>query len=61
MSITKNKTVIFVTQRFSTARLADRIFVVNNGKIIEAGTHSELMSKKGKYQELFKLQAKGYK
>lgn len=61
VSITSDKTVIFVTQRFSTARLADRIFVVDNGQIIEMGTHSELMKIEGRYHDLFKLQAKGYK
>ncbi len=58
--ITKDKMLIFVTQRFSTVRIADRIFVVDKGKIIEQGTHKELMSLDGKYAKLFRLQAKAY-
>lgn len=54
------KILIFVTQRFSTVRLADRIFVMDDGKITEQGTHQELIEKDGKYAHLFKLQAKGY-
>lgn len=55
-----DKILIFVTQRFSTVRLADRILVMEAGKIAEAGTHKELMEKNGKYAHLFTLQAKGY-
>lgn len=55
-----DKILIFVTQRFSTVRLADRIFVMDDGKIIEQGTHKELIELDGKYAHLFKLQAKGY-
>ncbi len=58
---TKDKILIFVTQRFSTVRLADRIFVVDKGRIIENGTHKSLMKKAGTYAKLFNLQAKGYK
>lgn len=59
--ISKDKILIFVSQRFSTVRRADKILVVDQGKIIEQGTHEELMKKKGKYARLFSLQAKGYK
>ena len=58
--ITKDKILIFVTQRFSTVRIADRIFVVDKGKIIEQGTHKELMRKGGKYRRLYTLQARAY-
>lgn len=58
--VTKNKILIFVTQRFSTVRIADRIFVMHNGKITEKGTHKELMAKKGRYARLFNLQAQAY-
>jgi len=61
VTMAKNKILIFVTQRFSTVRLADRIFVVGNGKIVEEGTHEQLMKRNRKYAKLFKLQAKGYK
>lgn len=59
--LAKNKILVFVTQRFSTVRIADRIILIGNGKILEQGTHKELMKLKGKYHELFELQAKGYK
>jgi ABC-type multidrug transport system fused ATPase/permease subunit len=59
--ITRDKILIFVTQRFSTVRIADRIFVMHKGKITEQGTHDELMKKNGKYAKLFNLQAQAYK
>lgn len=57
----KSKILIFVSQRFSTVRRADKILVVDKGKIIEQGTHEELMKLQGKYERLFNLQAKGYR
>jgi ATP-binding cassette subfamily B protein len=57
----KDKTVIIISHRFSTVRNADRILVLDEGKIIEEGNHQKLMHKKGLYAELFELQAKGYK
>lgn len=59
--LTRDKILIFVTQRFSTVRIADRIFVMHKGQITEQGTHEELMEKNGKYAKLFKLQAQAYK
>ena len=56
----RDKTVIIISHRFSTVRNADRILVLHNGKIIEEGSHEQLMRKKGLYEELFTLQAKGY-
>ncbi|MCA9374885.1 ABC transporter ATP-binding protein, partial [Candidatus Dojkabacteria bacterium] len=56
-----NKTVIIVSHRFSTVRKADKIYVLDAGKIIEGGTHEELMKLNGKYAEAFAVQAKGYK
>ncbi len=56
----EKKTVIIISHRFSTVRNADRIIVLDNGDIVEDGTHKELMEKKGKYYESFSLQAKGY-
>lgn len=56
----KNKTVIIISHRFSTVRNADRIIVLDNGKIVEQGSHEELLKNNGKYAKAFKLQAKGY-
>jgi ATP-binding cassette subfamily B protein len=41
--------------------MADRILVLNNGELIEAGSHEELLAKNGRYSELFNLQAMGYR
>ena len=60
-SLQKDKTVIIISHRFSTVRNADRILVLEGGKIIEEGDHKALMAKKGLYEELFTLQAQGYK
>ncbi|MBU0975361.1 ABC transporter ATP-binding protein/permease, partial [Patescibacteria group bacterium] len=57
----EDKTVIMVSHRFSTVRNADRIYVVDGGKIKEQGTHDDLIKINGKYAKLFKLQAKGYR
>ncbi len=57
----KNKTVIFISHRLSTTRNADRIFMLEKGKVIETGTHDELMELDGKYAEMFNLQAEKYK
>ena len=59
--LSKNKTTILISHRFSTVRMADRIIVIANGRIVEQGTHKELLKKKGVYAKLFTLQAEGYK
>jgi ATP-binding cassette subfamily B protein len=56
----KDKTVIIISHRFSTVRNADRIIVLDKGRIIEQGSHEELLKNNGKYARAFKLQAKGY-
>lgn len=55
------KTVIIISHRFSTVRNADRIIVLDDGKIVEQGSHEELLKLNGKYAEGFRLQAEGYK
>lgn len=57
----KDKTVIFISHRLSTTRLADRILMLENGRIIEEGSHDELMEKNGKYAEMFNMQAEKYR
>ncbi|MHA6297066.1 ABC transporter ATP-binding protein [Devosia sp. CAU 1758] len=55
------KTAVIISHRFSTVRMADRILVLDNGAILEAGTHEQLVALKGRYSELFELQAAGYR
>lgn len=57
----QNKTTLIVSHRFSTVRRANRIVVLEKGKIIEEGTHGSLMKNKNLYHELFSKQAEGYK
>ena len=58
--LSKDKTVIIISHRFSTVRNADKIYVIDNGGIIESGSHTQLMKLNGQYATLFNLQAKGY-
>jgi ATP-binding cassette subfamily B protein len=60
INLTKGKTSIIISHRFSTVRMADRIIVIEDGQISSIGTHEELMQKEGLYSELFQLQAAGY-
>ncbi len=59
--LTEEKTALFISHRFSTVRLADRIMVLEGGKIIEQGSHDELLLRDGRYAELFNLQAHAYR
>ena len=54
------KTVIFISHRLSTTQIADRIVMIENGEIIESGTHQEL-KKNGKYSVMFNMQAEKYR
>ena len=56
-----DKTVIFISHRLSTTRMADRIYMFAEGKLAEVGSHDELMALGGKYAEMFELQAEKYK
>jgi len=60
IGLTKGKTAVIISHRFSTVRMADRIMVLKNGKVLEIGTHEDLMANKALYSELFNLQAAGY-
>jgi ATP-binding cassette subfamily B protein len=55
-----NKMAVLISHRFSTVRMADRILVLENGQLLELGTHEELLAQEGRYAELFRLQAAGY-
>lgn len=61
MKHTKDKSLILISHRFSTVRLADQILVLHEGEIVEQGSHDQLMKNGGRYANLFKLQAKWYK
>ena len=57
---TDDKTVIFISHRLSTTRIADKIYMFDTGSLIEEGSHSELLEKDGKYAEMFKVQSEKY-
>lgn len=56
----KNSTIVFISHRLSTTRMADKIYLFEKGEIKEQGTHNELMKLNGKYREMFDRQAKNY-
>lgn len=58
---TKNKTVIYISHRLSSAVLSDKIIVMENGTVAESGTHAELTAAGGEYAKMFALQASSYK
>lgn len=60
-NVFRHRTVVFISHRFSTIRLADRIYVLNNGKILETGSHDDLVHFGGIYAQLFEKQAVYYK
>lgn len=59
-ALTIGKTAVIISHRFSTVRMADRILVLRHGRIVELGSHEELLEADGLYAELFHLQAAGY-
>ncbi|HET6176701.1 MAG TPA: ABC transporter ATP-binding protein [Candidatus Sulfotelmatobacter sp.] len=59
--LTAGKSALFISHRFSTVRMADRIVVLENGKIAEDGSHQELFKLGGRYAEMFELQAASYR
>jgi ATP-binding cassette subfamily B protein len=58
--LTKDRIAILISHRFSTVRMADQIALIHEGRIVERGTHEELMKLDGRYKKLFSLQARGY-
>jgi ABC-type multidrug transport system fused ATPase/permease subunit len=60
LTTTRRCTTILVSHRFSTVRHADRICVVEGGRVVELGTHDELMALGGRYRTMFDLQAQRF-
>lgn len=60
MGYCSSKTAVFISHRLSAAMLADNIYLLENGMIVEAGTHQELMQRGGRYKEIFEKQAESY-
>ena len=59
--LTRGKMALYISHRFSTVRMADRILFLENGRLVEQGTHDELMLQGGRYADLFDLQAASYR
>jgi len=59
--LARERITILISHRFSTVRMADQIAVLNRGRIVERGSHEELMQLNGRYAHLFTLQARGYR
>jgi ATP-binding cassette subfamily B protein len=60
LAATRHRTTILISHRFSTVRHADRICVIEGGRVVEIGSHDELMARGGRYQTMFDLQAKRF-
>jgi ATP-binding cassette subfamily B protein len=59
--LTRGRMAVLISHRFSTVRMADRILVLEHGRILEEGSHEKLVAMRGRYAELFELQAAGYR
>lgn len=59
--MSSNKTALFISHRLASTRFCDRVLFLENGAIVEEGTHDELVRAGGKYAELFALQSSWYK
>ena len=60
-ALAKNRMAILISHRLSTVKMVDRIYLMDQGRIVECGSHDELMEKHGPYSELFEMQARGYR
>jgi len=60
MRLSKGRGVVFISHRLSSARMADQIYMMKDGCVVEHGSHEELMEKRGHYYEMFMLQAENY-
>ena len=60
-SLTENKTAVYVSHRLASTRFCDTIAMFDDGKLVEYGTHEELMGLHGRYEEMFHIQAKYYR
>lgn len=60
MKACENRSMIFISHRLSSAVMADRIYLLDHGEVIEKGSHKELMDMNGKYAEMFRVQAENY-
>jgi ATP-binding cassette subfamily B protein len=61
VDLSKGKMAVLISHRFSTVRMADKILVLDEGRLVESGSHAALVARGGKYAELFELQAAGYR
>jgi hypothetical protein len=59
-ALARGRTTFLISHRFPTVRMADRILVLDSGRIVEEGTHDSLVAAGGRYAQLFSLQAHGY-
>ena len=60
MEVCKDKTVIFISHRLSSAVMADKIYLFEDGRVTESGSHKELLAMNGKYADMFRKQAEKY-
>ena len=59
--LAKDRMAILISHRLSTVKMVDRIYLLDQGRIVESGTHDELVNRKGQYAELFETQARRYR
>jgi len=60
-TLARGRTTILISHRFPTVRMADRILVLDDGRVVEEGSHADLVARNGTYARLFALQAEGYR